>query len=100
MPHTELLYSFPRPPILDPSFGDLVERDRNGFVGIDRLLIDQRFAGEILPAIAGRKLLHTDPVVQLARALGHDVDETEFRVGMLEQRVQVAEYGLAHETFQ
>ena len=88
-----VLNALARAVVRDLSFGDFVERDRDRFVGVDRVLVYEGLAGKILAAIGGRLLLHADPVVQLARALGDDVDEAELGIGMREQLFQVAENG-------
>jgi hypothetical protein len=82
--------------VLYLAFSDLVEGNRDRFVGIDFLFINQGLACEELSPVRERQLLDANPVVQLARTLGHDVDEAKLGVGVLEQRVEISENGLTH----
>src|SRR5665213_188570 len=84
---------------MDQAFGDLVERDRDGLVRVDIALVDQRLAREELATLGGRQRLGAHPVVELAGALGRDVDQAELGVGVLEETLEVAEcYFFAHVT--
>jgi hypothetical protein len=96
-PHTPLFDAFSGAVVGDSAVGDFVKSDRDGFVGVYILAIDQRLAGEVLAPIGGRELLHPNPVIQLTSALGRDIDEAELGVGVFEQRVQIAENGFAHD---
>src|SRR5580700_4200928 len=93
---SESLNSFARAAVDDLSLGNFVERDGDWLVRVDRFAIDERLAREVFAAIGCGKLLHADPIVQLASALGYDVDEAELGVGVLQQYVKIAEYGFAH----
>src|ERR1700733_3883737 len=88
-----LLNALARAMVGDFALGDLVDRDGNRLVGVDRVLVDKGLAREILAPVGRRLLLHANPVIQLARALGDDVDEAELGIGMGEQFLQVAENG-------
>src|SRR5581483_569790 len=92
-PTPRLLDALARAMIRDFALGDLIERDRDRLVGVDRFLVDEGLACEVLSPVGRRLLLHADPVIQLTGALRDDVDEAEFGIGMREQLLQVAENG-------
>ncbi len=76
-----LLNTFFGPPVADLPGPNFVERSRHRFVRVD--------------AIGQRRR----PVVELLRALRHNIDEGKFRIDVFEKAVEIAENGVAHLGF-